>query len=135
MGVWVNADTGEINRDKEGNIITNTLGRMQVRQGGKGTNKPASGGLAWRPGWHLGAWPDAIQFAGKSDHMLPEHFIFAECEIAADVDYQNEAVAYGVNDKGKFNRTQAGLPYIPKDGYYKYRTKVICLRLRTIRRR
>lgn len=128
VGVWLNADTGNLARDKEGNLITTKeTGRLRVQQGGKGTNKSASGSLAWRPGWHLGEWPDAKQFAVKNPatgklELLPENFVFAECEIAADVDYQLEALEYGVSEKGTFNRTQAGLPYIPRDGFYKYRT-------------
>ena len=128
VGVWLNADTGELARDKNGNLeITKTTGRLRVQQGGKGTNKSKSGSLAWRPGWHLGEWPDAKQFAVKDPitgtrSLMPENFIFAECEIAADEDYQVEAMSYGVGENGKFNRTQAGLPYIPKDGYYRYRT-------------
>lgn len=122
VGVWINADTGEIARNKDGSIVVNTKGRMQVKQGGKDTNKSGGGSLAWRPGWHLGEVPDAKQFAGKNDNMLPGHFVYAECEIAADNDYQLEAMEYGVNEKGNFVRSQAGLPYIPADGYYKYRT-------------
>jgi hypothetical protein len=128
LGVWLDADTGEVARDKDGNIIVNKNGRMQVKQGGKGTNKSGGGTLAWRPGWHLGEYPDAKQFAvkdpetGELKSAFPANFIFAECEIAADNDYQLDAMAYGVSEKGKFNRSQAGLPYIPKDGYYKYRT-------------
>ena len=128
VGVWLDADTGTMARDKEGNIIVNSKGRVQVQQGGKGTNKAKSGTLAWRPGWHLGEYPDAKQFAvkdpvtGKAKSAFPAHFIFAECEIAADVDYQLEAMEYGVSEKGGFNRTQAGLPYVPKNGSYRYRT-------------
>jgi len=132
VGLWLNADTGELARDKEGNIITTKGGqgygkRVQVKQGGKGT-KGGSGTLAWRPGWHLGEYPDAKQFAvkdpitGELKALFPENFIFAECEIAADEDYQLEAMEYGISKTGKFNRTYAGLPYIPKNGYYKYRT-------------
>lgn len=132
VGLWLNADTGELARDKEGNIITTKGGqgygkRVQVKQGGKGT-KGGSGTLAWRPGWHLGEYPDAKQFAvkdpitGELKALFPENFIFAECEIAADEDYQLEAMEYGISKTGKFNRTYAGLPYIPQNGYYKYRT-------------
>ena len=128
VGRWVNADTGELARNKDGSIATNKNGRVRVQEGGKGTNKGKGGSLAWRPGWHLGSYPDAKQFAvkdpetGEPRTVFPENFIWAECEIAADNDYQLEALSYGVTEKGKFNRTQAGLPYIPKDGYYKYRT-------------
>ena len=55
------------------------------------------------------------------DH-LPDDVIFFEVEYAADKDYQLEAWEYGGNKKGKYQHSQAGLPYIPKDGYYVYRT-------------
>ena len=128
---WLNADTGRINRDKNGNPIQNTVGRVKVLDS---KNQP----LAWRPGKHLAPYPNASQFAvstkdsptykdknGKErsvrDH-LPDDVIFFEVEYAADKDYQLEAWEYGVNAKGKYQHSQAGLPYIPKDGYYVYRT-------------
>lgn len=128
VGVWLDADTGTPARNKDGSLeMTKSTGRLRVQQGGKGTNKSKGGSLAWRPGWHLGEWPDAIQFAVKNPEtgerdLMPENFVFAKCEIAADEDYQLEALEYGVSKNGSFNRTQAGLPYIPYDGYYKYRT-------------
>ena len=128
VGRWINADTGELARNKDGSLVTTKKGRVKVQEGGKGTNKGKGGSLAWRPGWHLGSYPDAKQFAvkdpetGEARTAFPPNFIWAECEIAADVDYQLEALSYGVTEKGKFDRTQAGLPYIPRDGYYKYRT-------------
>lgn len=125
VGVWLNADTGELARNKDGSLVVNTRGRIKVASGGKGTNA-SKGTLAYRPGWHLGEYPDAKQFAVNDENgnktLFPENFIFAECEIAADEDYQIEAMEYGMNSKGKFDRTQAGLPYIPENGYYKYRT-------------
>ena len=128
VGRWINADTGELARNKDGSLVTTKKGRVKVQEGGKGTNKGKGGSLAWRPGWHLGSYPDAKQFAvkdpetGEARTAFPPNFVWAECEIAADNDYQIEALSYGVTEKGKFDRTQAGLPYIPKDGYYKYRT-------------
>ena len=128
---WLNADTGKINRDKNGNPIQNTVGRVKVLDS---KNQP----LAWRPGKHLAPYPNASQFAVSTkdsptykdkngdersvrDH-LPDDVIFFEVEYAADKDYQLEAWEYGVNKKGKYQHSQAGLPYIPKDGYYVYRT-------------
>ena len=55
---------------------------------------------------------------------MPDDLVFALCEISADNDYQLDALSYGINEKGSFSRSQAGLPWIPKDGYYKYRTNV-----------
>lgn len=117
---WLNADTGKIKRDKQGEPIQNTRGRVSVRDA-KGAP------LAWRPGEHLAAYPNASQFAVEGDtkgvrDRLPDNVVFFEVEYAADRDYQLEAWEYGVNGNGKYEHSQAGLPYIPKDGYYIYRT-------------
>jgi N12 class adenine-specific DNA methylase len=117
---WLNADTGKIKQDKQGEPIQNTRGRVSVRDA-KGAP------LAWRPGKHLAAYPNASQFAVEGDtkgvrDRLPDNVVFFEVEYAADRDYQLEAWEYGVNGNGKYEHSQAGLPYIPKDGYYIYRT-------------
>ena len=117
---WLNADTGKIKRDKQGEPIQNTRGRVSVRDA-KGAP------LAWRPGKHLAAYPNASQFSVEGDtkgvrDRLPDNVVFFEVEYAADRDYQLEAWEYGVNGNGKYEHSQAGLPYIPKDGYYIYRT-------------
>lgn len=39
-----------------------------------------------------------------------------------DVDYQEEAMSYGYTANGKFRHSYAGLPKLPTDGYYRYRT-------------
>lgn len=56
VGVWLDADTGEIARNADGSIKTNTKGRIAVK-----ANSDNSGTLAWRPGWHLGQMPEANQ--------------------------------------------------------------------------
>lgn len=125
VGVWLDAAEGTKATDKDGNPITNTLGRNKVKAGGKGT-QGGSGTLAYRPGWHLGELPEAKQFYTKDketgEKKQKKNFVWAECEIAADVDYQTEAMSYGYNKNGKFQHSLAGLPKIPKDGYYTYRT-------------
>lgn len=119
VGVWLNADIGAQAPDSK-------TGRKQVKAGGKGT-QGGSGSLAFRPGWHLGETPLATQFdrtnpeTGKRE-LFPENFVWAECEIAADKNYQEEAMSYGYTKSGKFQHSLAGLPKIPVDGYYKYRT-------------
>ena len=124
LGVWLNADTGELARNKDGSIKTNSKGRIKVKADG--------GELAWRPGWHLGELPEANQMNRNdpnnpgadrvSEGVMHDNYIFCECEFAADEDYQLEAFQMGFNEKGGYAHSQAGLPYIPKDGYYKYRT-------------
>ena len=125
VGVWLDASEGKMATDKDGNPITNTLGRNKVKAGGKGT-QGGSGTLAYRPGWHLGEVPEAKQFYTKDkvtgEKKQKKNFVWAECEIAADFDYQAEAMSYGYNKNGKFQHSLAGLPKIPKDGYYTYRT-------------
>lgn len=106
-----------------GDFIRNTKGRLAVQ------NAKGGGTLAFRPGWHLGEWPDAKQFNKDSKvygkkSLMPDGLVFAKCEIAADVDYQLDAMEYGVSENGNFNRSQAGLPRIPENGFYKYRTNV-----------
>lgn len=125
VGVWLDAAEGKLATDKDGNPITNTLGRNKVKAGGKGT-QGGSGTLAYRPGWHLGEVPEAKQFYTKDkvtgEKLQKKNFVWAECEIAADFNYQEEAMSYGYNKNGKFQHSLAGLPKIPTDGYYTYRT-------------
>ena len=119
VGVWLNADIGQRAPDSK-------TGRAQVKAGGKGT-QGGSGSLAFRPGWHLGEIPLATQFdrlnpeTGKKE-LFPENFVWALCDVAADVDYQKEAMSYGYTKNGKFQHSLAGLPKLPTDGYYRYRT-------------
>ena len=118
VGVWLDADAAPIAGESK-------TGRPQVKQGGKGT-QGGSGKLAYRPGWHLGVVPYAIQFNRKDAEgnktLFPKNFVFAEVEYAADVDYQEEARQEGVNLSGKYQHSLAGLKHLPTDGYYMYRT-------------
>jgi site-specific DNA-cytosine methylase len=112
VGVWLDADAAPIAGESK-------TGRPQVKQGG-------SGKLAYRPGWHLGVVPYAIQFNRKDAEgnktLFPKNFVFAEVEYAADVDYQEEARQEGINPSGKYQHSLAGLKHLPTDGYYMYRT-------------
>ena len=120
VGVWLDADAAPRAEDSK-------TGRPRVQSGGKGTNAGRST-LAYRPGWHLGELPEASQFlvkdpeTGRTKALFPENFVFAECEFAADKNYQDEAMSYGYNASGKFQHSLAGLPRIPEDGFYTYRT-------------
>ena len=119
VGVWLNADIGA-------SAPPSKTGRPQVQAGGKGTNASKMS-LAFRPGWHLGDIPKATQFdrlnrATGVKELFPYNFVWAECEYAMDVDYQEEAMSYGYNANGKFQHSLAGLPRLPVDGYYHYRT-------------
>ena len=118
VGVWLDAEEGT-------RAGVSKSGRPKVKQGGKGT-QGGSGTLAYRPGWHLGEIPYAIQFKRKVENgdrtLFPADFVWAEVEYANDVDYQDEAMSYGMNANGKFQHSLAGLPKLPTDGSYRYRT-------------
>lgn len=118
VGVWLDADAAPI-------VGTSKTGRKKVKAGGKGT-QGGSGTLAYRPGWHLGTIPYALQFNRKGEsgerELFPANFVWAEVEYADDVDYQDEAMSYGYNEAGKFQHSLAGLPRLPENGSYTYRT-------------
>ena len=118
VGVWLDADAAPIAGQSK-------TGRNQVKAGGKGT-QGGSGKLAYRPGWHLGVIPYALQFNRNDENgektLFPANFVWAEVEYANDVDYQEEAMSYGYNQNGKFQHSYAGLPRVPENGSYSYRT-------------
>lgn len=118
IGVWLDADAAPI-------VSKTKTGRPQVKNGGKGT-QGGSGKLAFRPGWHLGMIPYALQFNRMDENgektLFPKDFVWAEVEYAMDRNYQKEAESYGYNKNGKYLHSFAGLPYLPEDGYYIYRT-------------
>ena len=125
VSLWLDAEAAPIAGQSK-------TGRSKVKSGG--------GTLAYRPGWHLGRIPYALQFnrGEKVDNSLgirsikgdlikvgkyfPKNFVWAEVEYAADRNYQKEAMSYGYNENGKFQHSLAGLPAIPVDGFYEYRT-------------
>ena len=125
IGIWLDAEEGEF-------AGLSKTGRPQVKSTG-------SGNLSYRPGWHLGDVPRAPQFDRRNKETgemeFPKDFVWAECDYAMDVDYQSESDARGyertkVDDQGnvittkskKFQHSLAGLPKLPTNGYYKYRT-------------
>lgn len=126
IGVWLDAEEGEF-------AGLSKTGRPQVKQ--------AKGGqtLSYRPGWHLGDIPRAKQFDRKNketgEFEFPKDFIWAKCKYVMNVDYQPQSDERGymrtsIDENGnviekrsdKYQHSLAGLPYLPKDGYYKYRT-------------
>ena len=125
VGVWLDAEEGEF-------AGLSKTGRPQVKSTG-------SGNLSYRPGWHLGDVPRAKQFdrlnKETGEYEFPKDFVWAECEYAMDVDYQPESDARGyertkvdkdgnviVTKSDKYQHSLAGLPKLPTNGYYKYRT-------------
>lgn len=62
---------------------------------------------------------------------LPYDFIWAECEYVMDINYQDEATEMGymrtrkdgsTYKSSKYQHSYAGLPKLPANGYYRYRT-------------
>lgn len=107
--------------------------RPQVATGGKGTARNL-GNLSFRPGWHLGLIPFAKQFCYKLNnretlmvdgrYVFPDDFVFAECEYQADNDLSDECYQNGLTKAGKYQHSRAGIPRIPKNSFYRYRTNV-----------
>lgn len=117
VGVWLDAAPV---------VSMSKTGRPQVKAGGRGT-QGGGGTLAYRPGWHLGTIPYAVQFNRKNPEtgekdLFPKDFVWAEVEYANDVDYQDEARKEGVNRNGKYQHSLAGLKRLPVNGSYRYRT-------------
>ncbi len=105
--------------------------RPKVKTGGKGTSRNL-GNLAFRPGWHLGLVPYAPQFFYKKNekeklvidghYVFPKELVFAECEYQSDNDLSDESYQNGLTKNGKYQHSRAGIPRIPKNAFYRYRT-------------
>lgn len=110
MGVWLDAEVGQ---------LTNT-----------GKVKSSIGNLAYRPGWHAGDTPIATHIGDKENKTdkkpsyRSEDHVWAEVEVADDVDWQTEANRRAERTKaGKIiPRTAHITDQIPKDGMYRYKT-------------
>lgn len=72
-----------------------------------------------------------VQVVNDDAPYFPYDFVWALCEYVMDIDYQAEADEQGymrTNSDGseyrsdKYQHSLAGLPRLPKNGYYKYRT-------------
>jgi hypothetical protein len=106
IGKWYDADEGAYSIDPKN-------GRKYVKAQG-GLTK-----LAYRPGWHSGSVPFLDHIGVRGDdgkQYLPKNFVWAEVEISADKNYQDEADKNGTQARDK------QLDYVPTDGFYKYKT-------------
>lgn len=114
-GEWVDAIAGESN-EKTGKV------------------KSKLGDLAYRPGWHAGDTASAKHIGGKATkgskkpQYRPANQVWAEVEMPADLDWQNEAISRasivksGPN-KGKVNAKEAHITdRVPFGGSYRYKT-------------
>ena len=101
IGVWLEAKEGERASD----------GRVKKTKGGT---------LAYRPGWHICPDIPYETHIGKKGAdgkiaFLPNDLVWAEVEYTDKINYQAEA-------DGNGNGWDACLKYIPKDGYYQFKT-------------
>ena len=111
MGEWVQAKSGP--RDEKGKV------------------KSKLGGLAYRPGWHSGDLPvakhigqrDPASNSTKPAFRKPDQ-VWAEVEVAADVDWQDRANKAAVKNKDGSIRVKTAhiTDRIPKGGFYRYKT-------------
>lgn len=81
--------------------------------------------------WYVEDIDSVVRVTDDDAPYFPYDFIWAECEYVMDIDYQPEADEQGymrTKDDGtqyrsdKYQHSLAGLPKLPKNGYYKYRT-------------
>ena len=105
--------------------------------------KSKLGKLAYRPGWHAGDYPIATHIGGKpvkdpktgksAPSIRPDTQVWAEVEMPADFDWQEEANRRAVKlkkdskatglKKGDINPGTAHITdQIPKGGHYRYKT-------------
>jgi hypothetical protein len=130
----INERTGKKEKRKTGQgiEIPNDKVRQELIDNGflpKGSKAKKITALARRPGWHAGDMPMSTHLGGKSQgsnivDTRSVNQIWAEVEIAADVDWQQEALNQAERTKeGKINLKTADITdRIPEDGYYKYKT-------------
>lgn len=130
----INERTGKKEKRKTGQgiEIPNDKVRQELIDNGflpKGSNAKKITALARRPGWHAGDMPMSTHLGGKSQgsnvvDTRSVNQIWAEVEMAADVDWQQEALNQAERTKeGKINLKTADITdRIPEDGYYKYKT-------------
>jgi len=100
---------------------------LEAKEGEKINNKVKSkiGPLCFRPGFHLSDIPLAIHIgvkgeSGDIEFMHKDH-VWCECEYDDKYNYQSIANNNGTKN-GKLSPKYAYLDYIPKNGYYRYKT-------------
>lgn len=104
LNQWVEAECGEM---KDGKV------------------KSRLGLLAYRPAWHLSDIPIAAHMGIKNESgriaLQRSDSIWAECQYSDAVNYQSLADEHGIVN-GRYDRKKAYLNYIPKNGFYRYKT-------------
>lgn len=110
IGEWISAEPGE---------------RLE-----NGKVKSKLGPLRYRPGFHINDVAPYVshnigqKVNGKITYMRPDT-VWAMVEYCIDHDYCEEAEANGISESGKFNYIKADLDYIPKHGFYRYKTSPV----------
>ena len=109
IGEWISAEPGE---------------RLE-----NGKVKSKLGPLRYRPGFHINDAAPYVSYIGqkvngKITYMRPDT-VWAMVEYCIDHDYCEEAEANGISESGKFNYIKADLDYIPKHGFYRYKTSPV----------
>lgn len=109
IGEWISAEPGE---------------RLE-----NGKVKSKLGPLRYRPGFHINDVAPYVSHIGqkvngKITYMRPDT-VWAMVEYCIDHDYCEEAEANGISESGKFNYIKADLDYIPKHGFYRYKTSPV----------
>lgn len=109
IGEWISAEPGE---------------RLE-----NGKVKSKLGPLRYRPGFHINDVAPYVSYIGqkvngKITYMRPDT-VWAMVEYCIDHDYCEEAEANGISESGKFNYIKADLDYIPKHGFYRYKTSPV----------
>ena len=111
---WIDAEIGP--------VISDGKNKGKIKTNGK-----LGGSVALRPGWHAGDHPVATHIGepakpkGKPAYRRDSE-VWAEVYITAEIDYQDQANKNGTNKQGKIIKKNADLDYIPKNGYYRYKT-------------
>lgn len=113
MGVWLEAEEGP--RNERGKV----KGKME---------------LAFRPGWHIaGTKPEAPQIKMKPD------LVWCEVQYLTHLNYNPVARENGWRN-GRWAAVRACLDYIPRGGFYTYKTNakqtepwVICGEMKVVR--
>ena len=104
IGVWLDAQSGP--RTEKGKV------------------KSRLGELAYRPGWHINdriPYVNHIYTIHNGERYLKDGCVWCEVEYNTDKCYSPEAREAGWRN-GKWSAARAQLDYIPKNGYYKYKT-------------
>ncbi len=109
--IWLDAIAGKAAPDSK-------TGRQKV--------KSKLGPLAYRPGWHAGDVPFASHIGVKdADGKIwarQDNEVWAEVEVAGDINYQPEADANGKKKDGSVSVALADIKHMPINGMYRYKT-------------